>query len=156
MIDFQSRVSLCAVIPHQPLRNTTGLVGTFALDRHQENDIHEIRRFFDRKQGHAGANRRTRPQRRWKTYAIQSVVDAYPDSLSNSNRLSAEIAHQRKREEAVSDGAAVGRLTRRSLWIDVYPLPVFGGVREFLDAFLGQHQPIRRGEFAAFELFQRI
>ncbi len=141
------------VIPHEPLRDTTGLVGTFAFDLRRENDIHKLWRFFDRKQSHAGTNGRTRPDRRWKTHTIQSVVDAYADSLPDPNRLSGKIANQRKREEAMRDGAAEGRLTRRSLRVDVYPLPVFGSVGELLDAVLGQHQPIRRGQFAAFEFF---
>ena len=153
MIDFRFRVPSSPVIPHEPLRDTTGLVGTFALDLYRENDIHKLCRFFDRKQRHAGTNRRTRPDRRWKTHAIQSVVDAYADSLPDPNRLSGKIANQRKREKTVSDGAAEGRLTRRSLRVDVYPLPIFGRVGELLDAVLGQHQPIRRGQFASFEFF---
>ena len=33
--------------------------------------------------------------------------------------------------------------------------PVFGRIRELLDAVLRQNQPLRRGQFAAFEFFQR-
>lgn len=153
MNNFQFRVASRPVIPNQPFGHTTGLLGTFAFDLHRENDIHKLGGFFDRKQGHASADGRTRPQRRRKTKTIQSIVDAHPNSPSNANRLSAKIANQRKREEAVSDGAAVGRFTRRSLWINVYPLPVFRGFRELLDAVLGQHQPVRRRQFTAFEFF---
>jgi len=144
------------VIPHQPFRHATGLVGALTLDRHRENDIYELCRLLHRKQSHTGANRRFRPYRRWKAHTIQPVVDAYPDSFPDPKRLSAEIAHERKREEAVSNGAAVSRLMRRSLRVDVNPLPVFRRVREFLDAVLGQNQPIRRRQFVAFEFFQRI
>jgi hypothetical protein len=152
----QFRVPSCPVIPHQPFRHTTGFVGALNLDRHRENSIHELCRFLHRKQNYAGADCRACPHRRWKTHAIQSIVHPYPDSLPDPNRLSGKMAQQRKREEAVSDRAAVWRLARRSLRVDVNPLPVFRRVRERLDAVLGQNQPIRRRYFAAFEFFQRI
>jgi hypothetical protein len=147
------QIRSCAVIPHQPFRHTTGLVGTLTLDRHRENDIHELCGFLHRKQSYTGADCRTRSHRRWEANPIQSIVDAYPNSFPDSNRLSGKKTHQRKREEAVSNGATVWRLTRRSLGVDVNPLPVFRGVRELLDSVLSQNEPIRRREFTSFEFF---
>ena len=143
------------VISHQPFRYTAGLVGAFTLNRYRESDIHELSGFLHRLQNYAGADRRSCAHRRWEAHAIQSIVDSRSDSLPDSNRLSGKIAHQRERKEAVRNGAAVWRLAHRSLRVDVNPLPVFRRVGKFLDAVLGQNQPIRRRQFAAFEFFQR-
>jgi hypothetical protein len=156
MTDFQLSVPSCAIVPHQPFGYTTGLIGALSLDRHREIDIYELCTFFHRQQSHAGANCRTRSHRRWETHPVQPIVDAYPNSLPDPNSLSRKKTQKRKREEAVSNGGAVWRLTRGPFRIKVNPLPVFGRVGEFLDAFLRQNEPLRRGQFTAFEFFQRI
>ena len=63
---------------------------------------------------------------------------------------------QRKSQKAVSNGAPEGRFALGAFRIDVNPLAVLGGIGKFLNAILRDDEPVARGEFAAFRLFQRI
>ena len=144
------------IIPHQPLRNAAGFAGVLALDADEENRVDKLGRWLRRKQSDMRANGGTGANGRGKTNLIQAIVDAHRDARANLDCLLHEVTNQRKREKAVCNGGTERRFAFSALRVQVNPLAVFGGVSKFLDAILGDDEPIGRGEFAAFELFQRI
>jgi hypothetical protein len=56
----------------------------------------------------------------------------------------------------MSDAATEGRFALGTFRVEVNPLPVLSGVGKFLDTVLRDDEPISRGEFAPFALFQEI
>jgi hypothetical protein len=149
------------VIAHQPLGDTAGLAGRLilnglTLDMDEEGGVHKLGRLLRRKQSDASANLRTGADSRWKSNLIQSVVDAHCGARSEPDGLFQEVTQQRKGEKPVGNGAAEGRVALGAFRVKVNPLAVLGGVGKFLDTILGDDEPVGRGEFASFALFQRI
>lgn len=149
------------VIAHQPLGDTAGLAGrlipdTLILDMDEEGGVHKLGRLLRRKQSDASAKLRTGADSRRKTNLIQSVVDGHRGTRSEPDCLSQEVTQQRKGEKTVGNGTAIGRFALGAFRVKVNPLAVLGGVGKFLDAILGDDEPVGRREFASFALLQRI
>src|ERR1019366_4572674 len=152
---------LLRIIPHQPLGDTAGLAGGLSLDMltldmDKESGIHKLGRFLHRKQSDASAYLRTGANGRRKTNLIQAVVDAHRDSRADLDCLLEPVTQQRKGRKTMGNAAAEGRFAPGALRVEVNPLAVLGGVGKFLDAILREDEPVCRGEFASFPLFQRI
>jgi hypothetical protein len=146
------RQSSLRVIPNQPLGNATRFARRLALNLNEERGIHKLRRLFNREQRDASANRRTGPNGRGKTNLIQSVIDGHRDARADMDRLFQEAGEQRKSQETMSNGAPEGRFALGAFRVKVNPLAVLGGVGKFLDAILGNDEPVGRREFASFAL----
>jgi hypothetical protein len=144
------------VIPHQPHGNAARLCGRFALHVDKKRCVDKRGRFLHRKQSDASTNRYAHAQRCGKTNFVQAVVDAHRQTRADVDCLFHPVTQQRKREKAMSNCAAEGRFALSALGIQMNPLVVLGGIGKFLDAILRDDEPICRGEFASFELLQRI
>jgi hypothetical protein len=144
------------IIPDQPLGDTAWLAGGRTLDVDEEGSVHKLRRLLCREQSNASANGRARVNRGRKTNFVHAVVDAHRHSRADLDCLPEPVTQQRKREKTMSDGAAEERFTLGTFRVQVNPLAVLGGVGKFLDTILGDDEPVCRGEFASFELLQRI
>jgi hypothetical protein len=97
------------------------------------------------------ANARARANRCGETNAIQSVIDGHAH-IAELDGIMKEFGNQRKGKKAVRDGPSILRLALRALGVDVNLLMVVRDLRELVDAFLRDLQPIRHGDLAAREL----
>jgi hypothetical protein len=98
----------------------------------------------------AGNNRRGKPN------PVQAVVDSQGDTASDPDRIAQELAEKRQGEKPMCDRGAIGRLALGALGIHMYPLSVFSGFSELLDAFLRDGKPFRRDDLLTHEAFQHI
>jgi len=154
------------IIASQTLGNTAGLatwlgvnaviLNLLVLNMDEERGVHKLGRLLRRKQSDASANLRTGANGRGKPNFIQSVVDSHCDTRADMDRLFEKVTQQRKSQKTMGNGAAEGRFAPGTIRVQVNPLAVLGGVGKFLDTILRDDEPVRRGEFASFELFQRI
>jgi hypothetical protein len=142
------------VVSNQPLGNATRFLVPLAFDCHRIYGVGKLRRFLDGQQFHASPDRRSGTHGRRKAYAIQSVVDAH-SCVAHVNGLSTQMAQQRQGEKSVGNRPAVRRFARRTLRVDMNPLPICGCVRKFVDPFLVHDEPPGRRQFVALEFLQR-
>ena len=142
------------VIAHQPFGNTAGLAGELALDVDEESGVYKLARFLRRKQGDASANLRTGADGRGKTNLVQAVVDGHCNVRADLDCLSEKVTEQRQGQKTMGNAAAEGRFAMSPLRVQVNPLTVLSGFGECLDSILRYDEPVCRGEFASFALFQ--
>ena len=98
-------------------------------------------------QREARAHARAARQRRGEAHAVQAVVHAHL-AVGEAERALRQVRQQRKREEAVRDGAAEGRAFRARR-VDVDPLEVVDRLGEGVDALLRHLDPGRDADLLA-------
>jgi len=149
------------IIPNQPLGNAAGLAGRLTLDMltldmQEKSGVHKLGRLLRRKQSDASADLRPSVDGRGKAHLIQTVVDGHGDARADMDCLFQPVTQQRESQKTMGNAAAVGRFAPGAFRIQVNPLAVLGGVGKFLDTILREDEPVGRGEFASFALFQRV
>src|SRR5438105_6297158 len=85
-----------------------------------------------------------------KAHLVEPVVHDQLEAL-HLDELEEDPGDERKREIAVGDGGAEGRLAPGSLAVDVDPLVIPGRVGELLDGLEGHRLPVARAELLADE-----
>jgi len=161
-------MSACSlgIVASQTLGNTAGLatrltlnakiLSLMVLDMDEVRGVHKLGRFRHRKQSDASADLRTGANGRGKANLIQSVVDAHRDARADVDRLPEKVTQQRKSQKTMGNGAAEGGFTPGTIRVQVNPLAVLDSIGKSLNAILRDDEPLRRGEFSSFELFQEI
>lgn len=154
------------IIPNDPFGDAAGLCGTFAVttptlsalifDMDEKSGVHKLRGVLHRKQTDTSTNPRASADGRRKAHSIQAIVDRDCNARADLDGLPQTVTQQRKRQKAVGDGAPEGRFTLGARRVQMNPLPVLSSVGKSLNAILRDYEPICRGKFASFVLFQSI
>jgi hypothetical protein len=139
-----------------PLRNTAWFLTALNFDFRIKDGFHRPRQVLYRFQCEVAADPSLRRYGRGKANSIETVIDARPNAALDLKRLTQKSAQEGQREESMRNRCLVGRLSPRSLAIDMDPLMIARRFREVVDLLLRDLKPLGHADFVTDQVVQGL